>query len=178
MAFFEKTIPVTRLGAEMRKLARWAPQVGVELHRGVLEAFFLELPGRSPVGKWGEDEHPGKYRGSHLPSVGPVRFARLPDKLFYAIPDHSLLDPVLSKIKADTPGSQVTNDAATLGAQGKRARRRRRRRYGSYAAFLEDGGSSQARDGIYKPSLAATVARGAKLAEQAIARAMARYPRR
>lgn len=177
MAQIVRTVPLKDLGREITRMAAWVPEVGLELHRGVLEWLFLEVPGRSPVGRWGEDEHPGKYRGSHRASAGTPRYAQLPDKPFYAIPGASALAPVTNSMSAATPRSFLTNDAATLGPGGRSSRRRARRARSSYASALEAGHSPQAPLGIYGPALAEAARRGRQLGEAAIARAMRRFPR-
>jgi len=123
-----KHVLLGNLGREVIRFARFvAPETAAEFQRRSLHDVFVALPPETPVGRLGgtsrgrgkvdrgTSPHPGKMRGSWLPSVGTAQFANLPDRPFYPIPGANVVDAVLPRIH---PGveAQVTNDATTDGS--------------------------------------------------------------
>lgn len=185
MSLITRELSLEQLGPAIQQVAKWLPELGVWIHRYVHFAVAVRLPVVSPVGSFPEDPHPGKFRGSHLASVGSPRFANLPDKAFYPIPGAVEVEAALRHLR---PGqkSYQTNDAATLGSselappsRRRRGRRRRsRRRPSSYASALERGRSPQAPSGVFGPVLRDAERNGARIVAEGIVASLRELDRR
>lgn len=165
-----RRISLARLEGAVRDLrVRVAPQLTRFLRDGIATAMFLKLPELSPVDT-------GKYRASHIPSVGSPRYVVLPDMPSYPIPGQPEIEAVL---RGSPPEASVfiANAAAPESRPDS-----------SYAGLLEGGrrmysrrstgkaqwiGSTQAPQGIYGPAVRAIQARRATIIEAAIRRAEA-----
>lgn len=147
------------------------PGLSRALRDGVATAVFLKLPQLSPVGSPTTDPHPGKYRASHIASVGQPRYVVLPDLPAYPIPGAPEIEAVLRQAALDAT-IFIANAAAPARSPDD-----------SYAGLLEGGrrqysrvatgktqwiGSTQAPSGIYGPALEAVAARRATIEAAAI----------
>ena len=133
-------MPLKDLPKTLRKVSTDViPQVGLELQAEGLRSAFREVVRRSPFAS-------GRYRASHMPSVGRPAFAQLGAGQFFPPPGDDRVDAALRGAELGDP-MYLTNDARRPGARD------------SYAAVLEAGlhtdcrgrraGSPQAPEGVY-----------------------------
>lgn len=154
------------LGSAYRALA-------VALRAQVAVELYLELEVLSPVGDPAKDKHPGKYRASHIASIGSPQPEVLPDLPTYPLRGAPYIETVLAEAP---PGASVwiANAAATAKYAEK----------GVYGGLLEGGrrqysrrasqktqwiGSTQASDGIYGPAVRNIRARAPEIEAAAVA---------
>lgn len=172
---FTKAVSLSQLGVELQRLFLLAPPAMVtELQKRAAHDVFVALPPATPVGTLGSagrpatSTHPGKMRGSWLPSVGTAQYANLPDRGSYPIPGADLVDSVVAQIQPDTQVF-ITDDATTEGSSQ------------SYAPVIFAGrhtdsrgrqaGSLQAPEGLL-PTIKAALGRSEEWARAAIQKAL------
>lgn len=151
-------------------LKRAVPALYISLREVVAENAMVKLVDLSPVAT-------GKYRASHVPSVGEIRTRVLPNMPAYPIPGIPEVVAVLRGAPA-TASVFIANAAAD-----------ERRPDSSYAGILEGGrrqytrlssrqsvwvGSEQAPEGIYGPAVRALLGMRATIVASAIKRAKGR----
>lgn len=169
-----KGVTLGQLGSELRRVFRVSvPEVVAEFKRRAMREVFLDLPPETPVGspatanRRATSPHPGKMRGSWLPSVGTAQYAGLSDRSHYAVPGATLVDAVLPRVDAEAEAF-VTNDATTDG-QGR-----------SYAPVIYGGrrtvggrtvGSLQAPEGL-QPTVEKALTRSESFFTRALKRGL------
>jgi hypothetical protein len=147
------------------------------LREVIAESAMVKLVDLSPVGNAAVDPTAGKYRASHIPSVGEIQTKVLPNMPAYPIPGIPEVEAVLRGADANS-SVFIANAAAD-----------ERRPDSSYAGLLEGGrrqysrvssrrtvwvGSEQAPDGIYGPAVRALLGMRATIVASAIKRAKGR----
>lgn len=148
-----------------------------ELRAEIAERALVKLVDLSPVGDPAVDEHAGKYRASHIPSVGEIAVKFLPNMPSYPVPG---VEAVSAVLRGSDPAESVfiANSARNeesgypYGKDALEPGRRQYTRLGSGTTMWI--GSVQAPEGIYGPAVRALLGMRGTIEATAVRRAKER----